>query len=109
MLTSTLGVVALLLGLSLVTYCGGQPGPSTDATEGLQQVHGLVEEVQGPPFGLPEYLRVRDDSGQQWEFAVEGTVTFTTSHLQQHKTRLEKVSVHFRTTAEGLSAVDVTD
>ena len=72
-------------------------------------MHGLVEDVIGPPFGVPEYLRIRDDSGQEWEFSVEGTVTFSTSHLQQHKTRLEKVTVYFRTTSEGLSAVDVTD
>lgn len=80
-----------------------------DNTEGLKRIEGQVEQALGPPFGLPESLTVRDNGGRLWEFAIEPTVTFTTSHLLQHKARFEKVVVYYRETPTGLSAVRLTD
>ena len=84
-------------------------GATCDSSDGLKRIDGQVEEALGPPFGLPEHLSIRDNDGQTWEFAIEPTVTFTTSHLLQHKARFEKVVVYYRETAEGLSAVRLTD
>ena len=80
-----------------------------DSNDGLKRMEGQVEKASGPPFGLPEHLSVRDNTGRIWEFAIEPTVTFTTSHLLQHKARFEKVVVSYRETASGLSAVRLTD
>ena len=98
-------LLALLLGFLMAASCGG----ASAEADALKRVDGLVEEARGKPFGLPDYLRVRDGDGQDWEFSIEATVTFTTSHLQQHKARYEKVSVYYRETANGLSAVRLTD
>ena len=94
----------LSLALLLISW-----GISCDA-DGLKRIDGQVEEAIGPPFGLPEYLSIRDEGGAIWEFAIEPTVTFTTSHLLQHKARFEKVTVYYRhTEAGGLSAVRMSD
>ena len=82
---------------------------ATCDSDGLKRIDGQVEEAIGPPFGLPEYLRIRDSEDRIWEFMIEPTVTFSTSHLMQHKIRFEKVSVYYRETQEGLSAVRLTD
>ncbi len=92
--------LALLLMLS-ATAC--------DNCDGLKRIEGQVEQALGPPFGLPESLTVRDNNGRIWEFTIEPTVTFSTSHLLQHKARFEKVVVCYREAAEGLSAVRLTD
>ena len=97
--------VAVLSLLLLTTIFAA----TCDSSEELKRVDGQVEGAQGPPFGLPEYLSIRDKEGRTWEFAIEPTVTFNTSHLLQHKARYEKVSVYYRETAEGLSAVRLTD
>ena len=96
---------ALLLSLVLLLAVFA----ATCDSDGLKRIDGQVEEAIGPPFGLPEYLQVRDHEGRTWEFAIEPTVTFSTSHLLQHKARFEKVTVYYRETEEGLSAVRVTD
>ncbi len=80
-----------------------------DNSDGLKRVEGQVEEALGPPFGLPEYLSIRDTSGRTWEFAIESSVTFSTSHLLQHKARFERVVVYYQETTEGLTAVRLTD
>ena len=82
---------------------------ATCDSDGLKRIDGQVEEAIGPPFGLPEYLSIRDSEGRTWEFAIEPTVTFSTSHLLQHKARFEKVVVYYRETEDGLSAVRLTD
>ena len=94
----------LLVALLLTVFAA-----TCDSSDGLQRIEGQVEEALGPPFGLPEYLRVIDEGGRQWDFTIEPTVTFSTSHLLQHKARYEKVVVYYRETEEGLSAVRLTD
>ena len=98
-------MVSLVFLLALLTLFAA----TCDSSDNLKRVDGQVEEALGPPFGLPEYLEVRDEDGLIWEFAIEPTVTFSTSHLLQHKARFEKVSVYYRETPAGLSAVRITD
>ncbi len=98
-------MVSLVFLLTLLTLFAA----TCNSSDNLKRVDGQVEEALGPPFGLPEYLKVRDKNGRTWEFSIEPTVTFNTSHLLQHKTRFEKVSVYYRETPAGLSAVRVTD
>ena len=95
----------LLLLLLLFTLSAA----TCDNTDSLKRIEGQVEQALGPPFGLPESLTVRDNNDRIWEVTIEPTVTFTTSHLLQHKARFEKVVVYYRDTPTGLSAVRLTD
>lgn len=100
-----MSMAAVLFLLLLFTVSAA----TCDSTDGLKRIEGQVEQALGPPFGLPESLTIRDNNDRIWEFSIEPTVTFTTSHLLQHKARFEKVVVYYRETAEGLSAVRLTD
>ena len=82
---------------------------ATCESDGLKRIDGQVEEAIGPPFGLPRVPASPRQRRRTWEFAIEPTVTFSTSHLLQHKARFEKVTVYYRETEEGLSAVRLTD
>ena len=99
-------VLAILI--SLGTVCWGGANSYRDTLES-GQVTGLVIEVQGANFSAPDSLIVRDDTQKIWRFAVEDSVTFSTSHIRDHQNRLESVTVYFRETDTGLVAVTVTD
>ena len=103
---TTWGLALLLL---VASGCGGSGSPSPQVIGESGQVHGLVVDVQGLPFGVPDVLTIRDDEGRVWEFTAEGSVAFTTSHLDQHRTLRLPVTISYRVTPDGLVAESIAD
>lgn len=60
------------------------------------KVRGLVINVQSASFTMIQAFDLRTDSGEIWEFIVEGDVGITPSHLREHMTLADPVIVTIR-------------
>ena len=98
----------MAVAVVVLAACGGEGG-EPQFSDTLAQVKGMVTEVRGFPFRTPEHLVLRDDEGTLWEFSVDSEVNFNTSHIKEHMNRVLPVIVFFEDTADGLTAVRVTD
>ena len=91
----------LLCALAIVTGCSNGPGEL--------QVRGQVVEVVPRNFSELELLRIRDESGREYEFETEGFVGFTPSHVREHQLLGQSLLVTYLKRGERLIAVRLED
>ena len=96
---------AIVASLAVVLACGGPPSPSEDT----MTMRGLVVDVRAGSITELEYLAVRDEAGELWEFYADGFAGFTPSHLREHQAFGQPVTVTYRETPDGLMVVGLAD
>lgn len=78
--------------------------------EGQEQtVRGVLTEVEARSIARLDSVTLRTADGRQLRFRVAESVEETPSHLRQHMTFGEPVTVTYRATTEGLVATRITD
>lgn len=108
------GAVALALALALLSCEDmGSSGSAPNAGDGLQleEVRGMVLEVEAESLISLAALEIQDDEGNTWRFEGRGKVVpgFTPSHLNEHKLLGQSVLVVFYREGEMLALYDITD
>ncbi|MCC6173700.1 MAG: hypothetical protein IT305_00215 [Chloroflexi bacterium] len=92
---------ALMVALLLMLACQRDAAPST--------VRGLIVDVQAASFSRISSFTVRADDGQTYQFVVEGDVGMTASHVREHMTLIDPVTVTYRSMPDGLVATRIED
>jgi hypothetical protein len=100
-LVGRLAAWGLALGLLLLVACGPDTTP--------RRVRGLVVNLQAASFSQLGSFDLRADDGRAMTFAVDGDVGVTPSHLREHMTLAEPVTVTYHDSRSGLVATRVDD
>jgi hypothetical protein len=74
-------------------------------------ISGLITELRLDEREQPVFLKVRDEDGAIWEFAIEfdPDAEVSGAHLEQHRVQRLPVVVHVRESASGLYAAGIGD
>lgn len=93
--------VAVVLWLSPVTGCWTDQPPAP--------VRGLILSIEAATFTQIASFVLRTDDGTTLDFVVEGNVGITPSHMREHMTLAEPVTVTYRREDGLLIALRVDD
>ncbi|MYC31422.1 MAG: hypothetical protein F4X65_15265 [Chloroflexi bacterium] len=92
---------SFLCALAILAACSNENGEL--------QARGQVVEVVPRNFSELEMLRIRDDSGREYQFETEGFVGFTPSHVREHQLLGQTLLVTYVKRGERLIAVRLED
>ena len=101
-------ILCLTFAMVLASSCGGSKDGEVVPPSG--QVSGLVVQVFGKNILELDRLRIRDETGKEWEFtAVDGFIWFTPSHLREHQLSGLPVVVTYEVRGDELVALKIDD